>query len=147
MTTSRLLRAPEMPVFRLGQPTWDADDDSGEGAHLVRPLPPDESGFKACNNLRIALGHDDSSITIGEQNGLVAGVIYDVPLYRQSGHHIARKLRYLLAEHGKDDPLHRLTDNGSAMLYTSRNDTQFAVYAYLSDIFIIHSTSVKLELR
>jgi hypothetical protein len=141
--TSRFIKPPFIPVVDLYRPLWEEDDDPEDVAELASPA--DNPAFEGCENTQINLKDGTPAYKIGHRDGVVLGVYYDLPVYRQSGHHRMRKLRYFLEEHGRNDPFHHLVDNGSAMLYRSESEKQFAIYLYLTDIFIVHAPEVKLR--
>lgn len=141
------VKAPPLFTFAIGEPVIDDDGHSLVGGPLVpgselrfEPFTPGIP-FEGCDHYRLAFAGNE--ICIGTRDGKVLSVLYDYDIYRESGVRRMRKLRHLLQEHSVVDPLEESVDNGSALLYTSKSHSQFAVYGYLADTFLIYSTNVK----
>ena len=145
---SLFVKSPGLFTINIGESVHD--EESGHSLLADSLVPGTDIQFQACEASMPFEGCDHyrvefagNSIEIGVLDDQVESVFYDSEWHRESGPKRVRKLRQLLSDHSEADPLHELTDNGSAVLYSSTNKTQFAAYGYLADTFLIYSTSVK----
>jgi hypothetical protein len=141
------VKAPPLITFTIGEPVIDDEGHSLVGGLLLPDsdlrFEPWQSRmpFEGCEHHRLAFG--GNVVEIGVRDGSVQSVFYDYDIYRESGVRRMRKLRHLLHIHSATDPLVQCVDNGSAVLYNAEHNTQFAVYGYLADTFLIYSTATK----
>ena len=144
---SLAVKAPPLFTFAIGDPVVDDEGQSIIGGPLFPgsdlQFEPSQSRlpFEGCDHYQLAFGAN--VVEIGIRGGKVQSVSYDYDIYRESGVRRMRKLRHLLQSHSVTDPLVEYVDNGSAVLYNAKKRTQFAVYAYLADTFLIYSTVTK----
>ena len=77
----------------------------------------------------------------------VEGVQYDLEIYRDSAARRMCKLQTLIAGHSETaGKLYRIRDNqAGAMMYRDLSGTCFAIYAYNTDTFMIHSNKTSLR--
>jgi hypothetical protein len=144
---SLAVKAPPLFTFAIGEPVVDNEGHSLVGGALfpgsdLRFEPwQSRMPFDGCEHYQLVFG--GNVVEIGIRDDKVQSVSYNYDIYRENGVRRMRKLRHLLNSHSATDPLVEYIDNGSAILYNAKNRTQFAVYGYLADAFLIYSTATK----
>ncbi len=125
----RLIKPPDIPIVPLGRPL-----PAGDWLKQDQPTLFDECEvFERSSEI--------GTITAGVLGDTVEGVQYDLEIYRGNGPRRMRKLQTLIAGHSEaTGKLYRIGDNqAGAMRYRDFPGTCYAVYAYNTDMFMIHS--------